>query len=263
VEILGAPVVELELAADVPVAQLCLRLCDVAPDGAARRVSYQTLNLTHRDDPEAPTPLVPGESFRVRIPLNFCGHAFAAGHRIRLALSTAYWPMIWPAPHAATLTVITGTGRLILPERPPDPADAAIAFAPPEQGSSAPKTAIAPGRSERSIGVDLLNGAMRFHALSDGVFGEGAVRLDEIGITQSHRMQRDLAIAPDDPLSARACVTQSYVMERDGWRVRIETVTTMQATASDFLLDGRVDAFENETQVAGCSWSEVIKRDYL
>jgi putative CocE/NonD family hydrolase len=261
VEILGAPVVEVELAADVPVAQICLRLCDVAPDGAARRVSYQTFNLTHHDNPEAPAPLVPGEFYRLRIALDFCGHAFAAGHRIRLALSTAYWPMVWPAPQAATLTVITGTGRLILPERAPDPADAAIAFAAPEQGPRAPKTAVAPGRSARSLGVDLLDRTMRFHALSDGVFGEGTVRLDDVGITQSHRMQRDLAIAPDDPLSARACVTQTYVMERDGWRIRIDTVATMRATARDFLLDGRVEAFENDAEVASRSWTKVIKRD--
>src|SRR5262249_48367919 len=67
VEILGAPALELELAADRPVAHLTARLSDVAPDGAATRVSYAVLNLTHRDDHETPTPLVPGRRYRVSL----------------------------------------------------------------------------------------------------------------------------------------------------------------------------------------------------
>jgi putative CocE/NonD family hydrolase len=262
-DILGAPVAELELSADSPVAQLCLRLSDVAPDGTACRVSYETLNLTHRDDPAAPTPLVPGERYRIRVTLNHCGHAFPAGHRIRLALSSAYWPMVWPAPQAATLTVVTGTGRLILPERPPDPADNAIAFAPPTHGPRTPTTAVAPGRNERSLSFDVLNRIARFHAVSDGVFGEGEVRLDEIGISQSHRLQRDLAIAPDDPLSASAHVSQTYATAREGGKIRIETLTVMRATATDFMLEGQVEVFENDEQVARRSWNEVIKRDLV
>ena len=54
-EILGAPEVELELSADRPQAQICVRLNDVAPDGASLRVSFGLLNLTHRDSHEDPT----------------------------------------------------------------------------------------------------------------------------------------------------------------------------------------------------------------
>jgi hypothetical protein len=45
---------------------------------------------------------------------------FPRGHRIRLAISNAMWPMIWPTPHPATATVrlgATGT-RLALPVVP-------------------------------------------------------------------------------------------------------------------------------------------------
>ena len=56
-EVLGAPVAELALAVDRPVALLAARLSDVAPDGAATRVSYGLLNLTHRESHEHPTAL--------------------------------------------------------------------------------------------------------------------------------------------------------------------------------------------------------------
>ena len=73
---------------DRPNALLCARLCDVAPDGASLRVSYGLLNLTHRDGHEHPEPLEPGRRYPVRLQLNDAAHAFPAGHRIRLALST-------------------------------------------------------------------------------------------------------------------------------------------------------------------------------
>jgi hypothetical protein len=93
----------------------------VHPDGQSLRVSYGVLNLTHRDSHEWPTPLVPGERYRVRLQLNDCGAVFPAGHRVRLALSTTYWPMVWPAPEEATVTILGGT--LDLPVRPPRPAE--------------------------------------------------------------------------------------------------------------------------------------------
>ena len=98
IEILGAPVVTLDVAADRPLANLIVRLCDVHPDAASLRVSYGILNLAHRDGHETPAPLVPGRRYQVRIQLNDAGAVFPAGHRIRVALSTTYWPMIWPAP---------------------------------------------------------------------------------------------------------------------------------------------------------------------
>ena len=135
-EILGAPEIEIAIASDKPVAQLIARLCDVAPDGSSRRVSYGVLNLTHRDSHAEPSALTPGSFYQVRVKLNDCGYAFAPGHIVRVALSTAYWPLIWPAPEDATLTARL-PGKLILPVRPPDPRDAAIGFAPPLRGDPA------------------------------------------------------------------------------------------------------------------------------
>jgi hypothetical protein len=88
-EILGTPVVELEVAVDRPVALLAVRLCDVAPDGASARVSYGLLNLCHRDGHGSPTAVVPGERMRVRVPLNAVGYAFAPGQTIRSVRSSS------------------------------------------------------------------------------------------------------------------------------------------------------------------------------
>ena len=78
-ELLGFPEAVLTLAADRPRALVCVRLCDVAPDGASTLVTRGLLNLTHRDGHEQPAPLDPGERYTVRVRLNAIGHAFRAG----------------------------------------------------------------------------------------------------------------------------------------------------------------------------------------
>src|SRR5262249_46849983 len=108
IEILGAHIVTLDLASDRPLANVVVRLCDVHTSGESLRVSYGVLNLTHRDGHENPAPLAIGERYRVCVQLNDAGSIFPSGHKVRLALSTTYWPMVWPSPEKATLTIFGG-----------------------------------------------------------------------------------------------------------------------------------------------------------
>jgi uncharacterized protein len=263
IELLGAPEIALELASDKPVAQLCARLCDLAPDGSSRRVSYGVLNLTHRESHAEPSPLVPGTFYRISLKLNDCGYAFEKGHRIRLALSSGYWPLIWPAPEATTLTLRL-PAELVLPVRPPDPRDEAISFEPPLRGKDAPVTRLAQGWLSRNTNLDLVNGTATYSTKSEGgLFGEGAYHFDEIDTSVSHDLARELSIAADDPLSARYELTQSYELGREGWRIRIETHSSMHATATDFVLAAKLRAFENGTFAASRDFEETIPRDLV
>jgi hypothetical protein len=245
------------------VAQLCVRLCDVAPDGASRRVSYGVLNLTHRESHAEPAPLVPGTPYTIRVKLNACGYAFAPGHVLRLAVSSAYWPLIWPAPEAATLT-LSLPGRLTLPVRPADAGDAAIAFEPPARGRPAPVTKVADGRVTRTTALDLLSGTATYVTHGEGgLFGEGVLRFDDIDTVISHDLKRELSIGATDPLSARYHLTQRYELGREGWRILIETRTSMQATATDFVLTANIQAYENGELSASRELSQTIPRDLV
>ena len=216
-EILGPPVADLEVAVDRPVALVAARLSDVAPDGAATRVSYGLLNLTHRESHEHPTALEPGRRYRVRVQLNDVAQAFPAGHRVRLALSTAYWPTAWPAPEPVTLTLYTGASALTLPVRPPDPADAALPPLPPvETAAPLPVTALAPPRTERVVRHDVVTGT----ATLDWIQDSGPHRYEDIDLTM-HTVAADrFTIRPDDPLSARAEVTWTVRLARGDWQRR-------------------------------------------
>ncbi|ALN74668.1 CocE/NonD family hydrolase [Aureimonas sp. AU20] len=261
--VLGAPVLHLRLKADAPQAQIAVRLSEVLPGGEAVRVSYQVLNLAHRDGHEAPEALTPGEWVDVRIKLNDCGHRFAASNRIRLAVATAYWPLVWPAPYAATLTVDTGASRLELPRRERDD-DVSPTFPPPERGSATPTTQLDPGSVRRWSTQDHVTGETLYVTEGvGGLFGEGVLRFDEIGTELSHALRRELTIRDDDPLSARYVLTQSYEMGREGWRTRTETRCELTSDRETFHLTGQHVAFENGQEVHRRDWDERIARDHL
>ena len=264
VEGLGVPLAELTLSADAPLAQIAVRLCDVAPDGASQRVSYGVLNLAHRDGSAAPKPLVPGEPVRVTVPLKAFGHRFAPGHRLRFAISTAYWPILWPAPYAATITLDLARSRFALPVREARAGEPAVTFLSPAHGPFAPVTQISQSRLERHVTLDSLTGEATYATVGEGgLFGEGVQRFDEIDTAVDHGLTRRLTVSADDPLSARSVITQSYEMGREGWRIRIETAAEMTGTAERFRLTGSVRTFENGSLVTERAWDESFARDHL
>ena len=108
---------------------------------------------------------------------------FPAGHRIRLALSTTYWPMVWPAPETATVTIFGGT--LDLPVRPAQRRGVAAAVARSGDGDA---RAAHGGPSGRR--------AHRSHRPRAGQRGQ--VRGRHQGRRSAQRRRRDAA-DPDDP----------------------------------------------------------------
>ena len=127
VEILGFPVVEISGSADADPMHWFGRLCDVAPDGTVTLVTGA--GRAGRADPQRdrgsfPTasavPGAPDQPGRLPLELHVTSWVFPRGHRIRLSLSNAMWPMIWPTPHPGTATVRLGPAgtRLVLPVIP-------------------------------------------------------------------------------------------------------------------------------------------------
>lgn len=265
-EILGAPVVELELSVDAPVAMIAVRLNEVAPGGASTRVTFGLLNLTHRSSHEAPTPLSPGERVRVRIELNDVAHAFSPRHRIRLAVSTACWPMAWPPPRPVTLTLWPGPGALELPVRPPDPHDADLPPLPdPEEAPGIEHQPLLPVPFRRSVERDLVTDTVTYRLDSDGgEFGNHAfARLEPIDLTLGYGLAKRHAIQVGDPLSARTEVDQWVELRREGWEIRVEVATQLQAEEQHLHFTATLRATEGGAVVYEQAWDERIPRRLL
>jgi hypothetical protein len=244
------------LSVDRPIAFVCVRLCDVAPDGASTRVTYGILNLTHREGAEKPKPLEPGRSYKVKVPLIDCAYAFAPGHRIRVALSTTYWPLIWPSPQPVTLTLATGKSMLVLPVRPAPRNEQPPKFKAPEAGPPASRTALAPGGRNRVITTDLGKG----ETVVEITDSSGRNRYDDIDLVAEARSKERYAIVEGDPLSATAEVTWSWAFERKDWRIRTETRTHVSCTKREFIVTARLEAYEGEERVFERDFEERVPR---
>jgi predicted acyl esterase len=68
----------------------------------------------------------------VRVPMKAIGQVVPAGHRLRLSVSTTYWPWAWPSPEPVELTVLTGGCALELPVRRAGSGPEPAPFGPPE-----------------------------------------------------------------------------------------------------------------------------------
>jgi uncharacterized protein len=259
-------VLTVDIAVDRPVAMIAVRLNDVATDGASTRVTYGLLNLTHRDDHGEPASLEPGQRYRVTVRLNDIAHAFPAGNTIRLAISTSYWPIAWPAPEPVTLTVFGGAGTLDLPVRPASPLDATLPdFPPPEWGPSRENVKLRHAPFTRKMERDLTTGETIHTLESDGgeLGGAALAAIEAIDLNIGHRMVKTFRIGETDPLSARGELKQRTILKRDDWSIRIETETCLTATSEAFRFVATLRAYEGEAEVFKRDWDESIPRDLL
>ena len=68
------------------------KMVDVAPDGRAVNVADGIIRARYRDSYEDPRPLEPEQVYRIRVDLVATANVFAAGHRIRLEVSSSNFP---------------------------------------------------------------------------------------------------------------------------------------------------------------------------
>ena len=257
-EIFGAVVAELDVAIDRPQGFLAVRLCDVVPSGASTRVTMGILNLSHRDSHEHPEAMEPGERYRVRVPLNDIAHAFPAGHRVRLAISTAYWPLIWPSPEAVTLTLRCGISRLTLPIREPR----TETLRPFDEAEGAPPLIteeVRPASKSRTVEWDVASGRQVVRVVND--FGEQRIR--EHGLVGGEIARETFTIDPDDPLSARMETHWTETFGRGDWYMRVETRTTLTADQNTFFIQSELEAFEGDERIYHRNWNRAVPRDMV
>ena len=248
--ITDAPRVRLTVSSDHPLAQIAVRLVHVHPDGAATRITYGVLNIARY----LGRALVPGQRENVEISLDHIAYSVPAGHQLRVAVSTAYWPLIWPTPtranlrlHHGTLDVqsLTSAGGWTFP--PPD-------AAPPWETEEL--------RAENHIRrqeTDMVTGVSSLVIEDD--FGK--VRDSDHGLIAGSVARERWDIHPDDPLSARGKCHWTDELERDGIALRTETTCEMWSDATHFHLEATLDAFENGISVYHRTVTDKIRRDLL
>jgi hypothetical protein len=260
VEILGPVVVELDVSANRPVALVAVRLSDVQPDDKVTRVSFGLLNLTHRNGSEAPEPLEPGRRYQVHVRLNEVAQRFPAGHRMRLSVSTSYWPLAWPPPEAVRLTLHNANSRVCVPVRPPRPEDAELRpFREPRGAPPLPRRVIEGGHHNWLVHLDLASDSAKLEVIND----DGRYRLPRIDLEVATRSWEWYSSVADEVDTARGETLWERSLARGDWRVRTVTRTVLTSTPTHFEISATLDAYEGDKRVYSRNWDERIERDLV
>jgi uncharacterized protein len=246
-EILGYPLARIRVCSDVPVAKLAVRLTEVLSDGKSWLVSYGILNLTHRESHEHPTALKPGEFFDVEVPFYMVAHRFKKGSRIRAAISENLWPLLWPSPRIATLTVDTGGSSLILPVRAAPAAEAPFPIPIKNSSGSSPYT-----HTEMGPGPEgHLNRPLR------------ATFIEEIGTTVEEQSSESVVMKEGDANSSVWKQENMTAWRRGDWNCSVSAAFELTSTPEEFHLTEVLRAKKGDEEIFKREKVSTIKRDLL
>jgi putative CocE/NonD family hydrolase len=247
-ELTGNPTAEISVSSSADVAYFVVKLCDVAPDGTSKLVTYGGLNATHRDSRSEPKALEPGRVYELRIDLSSTAYLFPAGHRIRVAVSSADFQNAWPVSKAATHTIYrtaSHPSRVILPVIP-------------EQAPKLPAPDLRPSpnplphidtikKPEHTVTLDLINQTVTVNTANTS---------DPAG--QSNRTTFTVSLT--NPAEAVMKGTNRLTISKAGVQIGIDAqcITTSDAATFRHLVE--VEVTVNGKRHFDKSWSLVVPR---
>jgi predicted acyl esterase len=262
-EILGMPRVRLNASADAPLARWFVRLSDVAPDGSVTQTSWAGLGGAQRRSAEDPEPLEPGREYPLEIELRFTSWTFPKGHRIRLSVNNAQWPMIWPTPHPMTTTLRLGgedPARVVLPvvpyEERPRPSFLPPAEEPQPEGYRTVSEGTNSGYSEvTSVERDVPNAATRVVARNStrNEFPWGSIRTDDEIV---YRAQ------DGHPEAASVASEMKRLVKIDGRELEWRGVLDFRSDRDNFYYTYTRRLLEGDRLIREKTWKETIPRDF-
>ena len=255
-DIVGQPTIDLEFMVDKPVAHVAIRLNDVWPSGEVSRISYHLQNLCMRDSREYPTPLEAYKRYTMKIKLDDIAWRIPKGHKLRVSISTSYFPMMWPVAEPVRLNVFAGKSSLSLPIRKPVADEKKVEFSPAEAASPVTQKETKKPFHKRDVTVNKKTGETKLSIIDD--FGTQEIKPHGMVIWGTGR--ENYSIMPDDPLSAKMETHWTEGRKRGKWECRTETFGRLTATKTHWIVWGKIDAFEGKKLLFTKEFNETIER---
>ena len=257
--IVGQPVLGLRLSSDQATANLAVRLCDVHPGGESTLVTYGVLNLAHRDSNERPQALVPGESYGIEARLNHVAYRLPKGHRLRLSISNAYWPLVWPSPRRSALTVDLAASELKLPVKPVlEPIDNP-ALQPFDAVPRSNDRELRPCATHKRVEENPETGCLDIRTSVD--YGHYFYASCQTGI--DFRTEQLLSIRPDDPTSASSTARHQVKMKQGEIETALASRYEMTCSESHYFIKANWQAWEGAACIFEKSFDFEIRRNLV
>ncbi|MDR7330626.1 CocE/NonD family hydrolase [Corynebacterium guangdongense] len=265
VEILGNASVTLNLSTDSTRGQVYVRLCDVAPDGSSTLITRGNLNLSSREGRDRIVDFPAGEWETVEIPMTGIGYRVPAGHTLRLAVSTAYWPWIWPQAGTSAVSIDLAASLLTVPGRDDSGAelDRTVAFAEPVQPEPLDvkypaEAANGVRRPERLVTTDVVKQETMLQVDP----GYGGTRIYPDGLIYDEESVERYWITADDPTSARTEAEWNIRLRRPDldWDTSVSAVTRITCDEGYFYTTSTVICRDGEEEFFTKTWENTIPR---
>ena len=254
----GRPRATLYVSSSASVIGFAASLSDVAPDGTSQLVAKGMLNATRRNSLTDPEPLLPGEMVELDIGIDTAAWLFPEGHRIRLSISNADWPNVWPTPELAISNIYWGgehRSQLVLPTLPQ------AGSAPPPTLRPSPK-AVAPPAGQIS--------PPRWEIVSDLLRGHSRARIAEASdsrVNDTTVVHRECSLVADcdasDPASASARGQYARRITRPNFVVEGRSDVMVQASATHFHVTIDLELWVNEKLHHSRGWMKSFPRTLL
>lgn len=256
--ILGRPALELYTSSTAAVMGYVIKLSDINEEGTSVLVTKGALNSSRSLSLEEPGPVPAGKIVCLKIDLDATGYHFKRGHRIRLSITHADFPNLWPTPESGVNTIFCGganPSRLTLPLIPTKSGCEPVIYRP----------------SNRKVQPHL---KAEFPPVWE-------TRFNHLTGTVTHRIGFQSEIQPDpttciwhesqgyysvDPLHPAAVSAEGiYTSEirQPGSNVSGRSCLTIRSTDTDFNLTIDLEIYLNADLKYHRKWEKVIPRNYL
>lgn len=259
-EILGEPYLNLKLKSDKRVAMIAARISDIGPDGRATRVTFGLLNLTHRNSDEYPEELIPGKTYDVTVSMNYIAQNFPAGNRLRVSISTSYWPLAWPSPEPARITIFPSESSLILPKRTVGEKDTSRkALQKPGKLEELDSTLLVPAKREWLVERNLATNEVTLKIDNH----DPQYRLNHINMELRKDASEKYYYSNNKYDTLRGEVEGIREFRRGEWKIKTITRTILTSDRTHFIIRATVDAYEGDVRVFSRAYDEKIPRDMV
>jgi putative CocE/NonD family hydrolase len=258
--ILGWPRAFLQVSATAPLADWFVRLSDVAPDGSVTLITGAGQSGAQHDSAANPSELEPARKYELPVELHVTSWVFPAGHRIRVAVSNALWPMIWPTPYPMNTSLWLGgqnTSRLELPLVPLEP-PARPHFTAPEKETPLAGVTTAGDTwppQDWTVTRDVLAGSTRVAWSGNDSSGYPWGKLKD-------HEQMSYVVADAKPAVSEVHGEGSTTIELPGRTLVWSVVLNLRSDARNFYYHFERHLTENGKPLRDKTWDETIPRDY-
>lgn len=255
IDILGQPQVDLTVASATNAGQVTVRLSDVRPDGGSALITYGVLNLRLRDDPARLSPVQPGEPMDINVGLDMAGYRVPIGHRLRLSISSANFPLLTPPPVRSDLQVLPGEPRLTLPVFTGQ--DLTDPLPEPEAAAGAHLTTHRAASPRRTVSTDIATGLTTV-TIEDDL---GDVTFEDHGLRVAQQCREEYTVHPDDASRYEANISWRYQVGRDGaFNASVISGYRLTCDEDTFYLQAQQTARWDGETVQQRVWDEQIPR---